>query len=149
MTGGMPVVRVLVLGNISQRPFNNNLGPAVRAFERAGVVRLVEPQHLPGFVPTGGARPAEIPDGEVAETIEEFAPDVTVCLGGGLFLSSRSRRRLTAHAAVIGIALSDPLGLDASLAIAPHFDLFYTQDPQTLAEYRARGIDARRCDPAV
>jgi hypothetical protein len=123
-TGGVPVGRVLVFGNIGQRPFNNNLLPPARAFERVGVVRVVEPRHLDGFVATGGARPAEIPDRAVGATLEEFAPDLVICLGGGLFLSPRSRRRLPDRAAVVGIALSDPLGLDASLAIAPHFDVF-------------------------
>ena len=48
-----------------------------------------------------------------------------------------------------GFALSDPYGLAASLAIAPQFDLFYTQDPQTLADYAGRGVAAKRCDPAT
>jgi spore maturation protein CgeB len=53
------------------------------------------------------------------------------------------------HTLFAGFALSDPYGLEASLAIAPEFDLFYTQDPQTLPAYAARGIAARRCDPAT
>src|SRR5262249_13108009 len=48
-----------------------------------------------------------------------------------------------------GFALSDPYGLPASLQIAPEFDLFYTQDPQTLADYGALDIRAKRCDPAT
>ena len=35
------------------------------------------------------------------------------------------------------------------MQIAPEFDLFYTQDPQTLGDYEALGIRARRCDPAT
>jgi spore maturation protein CgeB len=53
------------------------------------------------------------------------------------------------HTAFAGFALSDPHGLEASLAIAPEFDLFYTQDAQTIPAYASRGITARRCDPAT
>src|SRR5262249_48077520 len=76
-------------------------------------------------------------------------PDVVVCLGGGLHFSKRALRSLPRQTALAGFALSDPYGLAASLEIAPEFDLFYTQDPQTLGDYAARGIRAGRCHPAT
>ncbi len=35
------------------------------------------------------------------------------------------------------------------MAIAPEFDLFYTQDPQTIPAYAENGISVRRCDLAI
>jgi hypothetical protein len=139
---------LLLFGNVSQPPYCNNLFPPVRAFQRAFRTVVVEPQGYAGFVPTGGARPALVPDDAVAEHTDP-PPDVVVCLGGALHFSKRALRSLSRQTALVGFALSDPYGLDASLAIAPEFDLFYTQDPQTLGDYAARGIPARRCDPAT
>ena len=44
---------------------------------------------------------------------------------------------------LVAFALSDPYGLAASIAIAPEFDLFYTQDPRTLSDYALRRHRAR------
>lgn len=148
--GGAPgSVRTLLFGNVTQPPYQNNLLPAVRALERLGPTKVVEPRFLEGFVPTGAARPALVPRPAVAEALASFEPDLVVCLAGGLFLDRESRRLFRPGTAFAGLALSDPLGLDASLEIAPEFDLYYTQDPQTLPFYAARGIAARRCDPAT
>lgn len=141
--------RVLILGNVGQAPYSNNLLPPVRAFERAAEVRLVEPRLMPGFASTGGSAPAEVPHGPVAEAVADFAPDMVVCLAGGTFLAPATRQVLPAAAVMVGIALSDPLGLAASLAIAPEFDLFYTQDPASVPAYEHAGIAVRRCDLAV
>ncbi len=142
-------MKTLLFGNVTQPPYQNNLLPAVRALERSGPTKVVEPRFIEGFVPTGAARPALIPAAAVAETLASFQPDVVVCLAGGLYLARESRRLFPAGTVFAGLALSDPLGLDASLEIAPEFDLYYTQDPQTLPFYAARGIAARRCDPAT
>ncbi len=144
----MTTPRLVLFGNVSQPPYCNNLLPPVRAFQRAFRTTVVEPARLPGFVSTGGARPALIPD-EPALAAAADPPEVVVCLGGGLCFSERALRAFPPGTALVGIALSDPYGLDASFAIAPQFDLFYTQDPQTLADYRSRGIPARRCDHAT
>jgi hypothetical protein len=72
-----------------------------------------------------------------------------VLVAGGLFLTPEARAMLGAGTAVVGLALSDPIGLEASLAIAPHCDLFYTQDPHAVEVYVSHGVAARRCDPAV
>lgn len=141
--------RVLILGNVGQAPYSNNLVPPVRAFERVAEVRLVEPWLVPGFVSTGGAAPAEVPHAVVAETLAGFEPDLVVCLAGGLHLAAVSRELLPDAAVTVGIALSDPLGLRASLAIAGEFDLFYTQDPASLPFYAERGLRVRHCDHAV
>ncbi len=72
-----------------------------------------------------------------------------VCLGGALHFSKRALRIFSRLTALAGFALSDPYGLAASLLIAPEFDLFYTQDPQTLSDYGALDVRAKRCDPAT
>jgi spore maturation protein CgeB len=142
-------LKTLLFGDVTQPPFINNLLPAVRAFHRAGPVWIVEPRTLEGFVPTGAARPALIPDGAIGQALALFEPDVVVCLAGGLYLSPESRARLPKKTITAHFALSDRPGLEASYEIAPTFDLFYTQDPQTVPLYRERGLTARRCDPAT
>jgi spore maturation protein CgeB len=139
---------LLLFGNVSQPPYCNNLFPPVRAFQRAFRTLVIEPQGYAGFVPTGGARPALIPEDAVSEHTDP-PPDVVVCLGGALHFSKRALRSFSRLTALAGFALSDPYGLAASLRIAPEFDLFYTQDPQTLADYASLDIPARRCDPAT
>jgi hypothetical protein len=139
---------LLLFGNVSQPPFCNNLYPPLRALQKSFRTTLVEPLSLPGFTPTGGAKPALIPDDTLFPLIDP-APHVIVCLGGALHFSARARRMLPSDTVFAGFALSDPHGLDASLAIAPEFDIFYTQDPQVLPAYAARGITVKRCDPAT
>ena len=139
---------LLLFGNLSQPPFCNNLYPPLRALQKVFRTTLVEPLALSGFVSTGGAKPAQIPDDAVFPHADP-PPQVIVCLGGALFLSSRARRMFPSDTVFAGFALSDPQGLEASLAIAPEFDLFYTQDAQTLPAYAGRGITARRCDNAT
>src|SRR5262249_35993213 len=102
----------------------------------------------PKFTPTGGAKPALVPDEAVIDHMDP-PPQVIVCLGGALHLSPRALRSFPRDTVLAGFALSDPYGLEASIAIAPQFDLFYTHDPQCVADYQARGIEARRCDPAT
>ena len=139
---------LLLFGNISQPPFCNNLYPPLRAFQKVFRTTLVEPMSVAGFTPTGGAKPALIPD-DVVFPHSDPPPDVVVCLGGALHFSARVRRMFPSTTLFAGFALSDPYGLDASLAIAHEFDLFYTQDPQTIPAYSGRNIEARRCDPAT
>jgi spore maturation protein CgeB len=139
---------LLLFGNVSQPPYCNNLFPPVRAFQRAFRTTVVEPQRFPGFVPTGGARPALIPDNAVIENTDP-PPDIVVCLGGALHFSKRALRAFSRQTVLAGFALSDPYGLPASMQIAPQFDLFYTQHAQTLGDYGALDIRARRCDPAT
>ena len=142
-------MRTLLFGNITEPPFINNLLPVARAFGRMGETQVVEPRFVEGFVPTGGARPALLPGGAVRAALETFIPDVVLCVGGGIYLAPESRALLPRSAVVAGFALSDPLGLAASLAIAPFFDLFYTQDPQSIGDYRRHGLAVRRCDSAT
>lgn len=142
-------MRTLLFGNVTQPPFQNNLLPPVRAFEERGPVRIVEPRFVEGFVSTGGAKPALVPDRAVDEAAADFEADVVVCLAGGLYLSDAARARFPGTTIFAGFALSDPLGLEASIAIAPRFDLYYTQDPGAVEEYVRNGIPVRRCDPAV
>jgi len=139
---------LLLFGNVSQPPYCNNLFPPVRAFQRAFRTVVIEPQGYAGFVPTGGARPALVPEDAVSEHTDP-PPDVIVCLGGALHFSKRALRSFSRLTALAGFALSDPYGLAASMRIAPEFDLFYTQDPQTLADYASLDIHAKRCDPAT
>ncbi len=137
-----------MFANLSQAPFGNNLAGPVRALSRVARVATIEPMRYPGCTPTGGAAPLAVPEGAV-EAAAGHAPDVVVCLGGGIYVPPALRAALPPRAVYVGIALSDPQALTTSLAIAAHFDLFYTQDPQTLATYRRAGISARRCDLAV
>jgi Glycosyl transferases group 1 len=139
---------LLLFGNVSQPPFCNNLYPPLRAFQKVFRTTLVEPASLPGFVSTGGAKPALVPDDAVFPHTDP-PPHVVVCLGGALHLSARARRMFPGDTVFAGFALSDPGGLEASLSIAPEFDLFYTSDAQTLPAYAARGIAAKRCGPAT
>src|SRR6478736_2265404 len=134
---------LLLFGNVSQPPYCNNLFPPVRAFQRAFRTVVIEPQSYADFVPTGGAKPALIPEDAVSEHTDP-PPDVIVCLGGALHFSKRALRSFSRLTALAGFALSDPYGLAASLRIAPEFDLFYTQDPQTLADYASLDIRTRR-----
>jgi hypothetical protein len=142
------MTNLLIFGNVSQPPYCNNLFPPVRAFQRAFRTKVIEPFRFPGFVATGGGQPALVPDELVIENTDP-QPDVVVCLGGALHFSPRARRIFPRETALAAFALSDPYGLAASIAIAPEFDLVYTQDPQTLPDYAARRIAARRCDPAT
>lgn len=145
----MSSLDLLLFGNVSQPPYCNNLFPPVRALQRAFRTRVVEPMSYRGFEPTGGARPALVPDDAVLEHTDP-RPDVIACLGGALHFSERTLRELRNRRIVLaGFALSDPYGLRASLAIAREFDLFYTQDPQTLLDYRAAGVGAGVCEPGT
>ncbi len=139
---------LLLFGNLSQPPFCNNLYPPLRALQKLFRTTLVEPLSVPGFVATGGAKPALVPDDAVHPHTDP-PPQAVVCLGGALHFSARARRMFPSNTLFAGFALSDPYGLEASLAIAPEFDLFYTQDAQTIPAYASRGITARRCDPAT
>lgn len=139
---------LLLFGNVSQPPYCNNLFPPLRALQKLFRVKLVEPARHAGFVSTGGVRPAIIPDAAVIENTDP-PPGVVVCLGGALVFSDAGLRSFPKETALAAFALSDPQGIEASMTIAPQFDLFYTQDPQTLPAYAARGIAARRCDPAT
>lgn len=142
-------MNILLFSNVNLKPFANNLLPIVRAFQKRGSVRLVEPFHFPDFVGTGAARPARLPEQAIVEGLRQFVPDLALCVGGALFVPPELRARFPPACTFAAIALSDPYGFDASTEIAPLFDLFYTQDPQTLPFYLAAGIDARRCDPAT
>jgi hypothetical protein len=139
---------LLLFGNLSQPPFCNNLYPPLRALQKVFRTTLVEPLSVPGFAATGGAKPALVPDDAVHPHTDP-PPQAVVCLGGALHLTARARRMFPSNTLFAGFALSDPYGLEASLAIAPEFDLFYTQDAQTIPAYASRGITARRCDPAT
>ncbi|HEY3204474.1 MAG TPA: glycosyltransferase [Thermoanaerobaculia bacterium] len=144
----MSAGKLLLFGNVSQPPYCNNLFPPVRAFQKIFRTTVVEPQRFAGFVTTGGARPTLIPDNAVIENTDP-SPDVVVCLGGALHFSKRALRIFAKETVLAGFALSDPYGLPASLMIAPQFDLFYTQDWQTVTDYAALDIRVRRCDPAT
>src|SRR5262249_49540249 len=101
---------LLLFGNVSTPPFCNNLFPPVRALQKAFRRRVVEPFHYDGFVSTGGAKPATIPDAAVIEHTDP-APDVVACLGGGLYFSERALRVFPRDTPLAAFALSDPYGL--------------------------------------
>lgn len=135
---------MLLFGNVHQPPFVNNLIGPLRAFERECAVRLVEPRLVEGFVGTSCAAPAPIPTAAAA-LVGEFDPEIVVCLAGAIFVPDELKRILPRSAVYVGIALSDPLGLPSSLAIAPHFDLFYSHEPGCFPAYEAAGIRVREC----
>lgn len=141
--------RVALIGNVSQEPYCNNLLPIAAAFERAAEVRIIEPWQVPEFVPTWGAKPAPVPLPAFSSLGEEFVPEIVVCLAGGLYLDSEVRGAFPQETVTVGLALSDPLGIEASLGIAERFDLFYSQDPHALPIYLERGLDVGLCKPAA
>lgn len=141
--------RVLLFGNIYQPPFVNNLIGPLRAFERACTLKLVEPRLLDGFQSTACAAPAPLPFVSAVEAVGGFEPEIVVCLAGAVFVPDPLKRALPSAAVYVGLALSDPLGLPSSLAIAPSFDLFYSHEPSTFDAYRAAGIAIRECAPAI
>jgi hypothetical protein len=136
------MLRVAIVANTQQPPYGNNLKPPVRAFAALTQASLWVPAHYPGFVPTGGAAPAPLP-APLVEAMGRLRPQVVVCVGGGLFVPPAVRGLLPPETILVGIALSDPQGLPASLTVAPAFDLFYTQDPGSLSHYLERGVSAR------
>ncbi len=139
---------LLLFGNVGEPPLCNTRFAPLRAFQKAFRTTLIEPRRFHASAATGAPRPATVPDEAVIEHTDP-PPDVVVCFGDALHLSERAARMLPRETALVGFALADPYGLSASLSIAPRFDLFYTQDPQTLSAYAARGVAARRCDPAA
>lgn len=140
--------RIAIFCNVSQKPFVNNLLPCIRGFEKWGEVRIYEPYLVPGFVSTGGAAAAGVPQVQLEEAID-FAPDLVVCIGGGLYVNEVLRPRFPEHAVFAGVALSDPIATGASLEIAPHFDVFYTNDHNSLAAYRNSGVNIHLCRAAT
>ncbi|HWP45112.1 MAG TPA: hypothetical protein VNO14_17860, partial [Blastocatellia bacterium] len=78
--------KILIFGDVSAPPFINNLSAPVRAFQRVAEVKVIEPRFVEGFVPTGAARPAMVPEVSVRQALSEFDPTIVVCLGGGLFI---------------------------------------------------------------
>lgn len=139
----------MLFGNVSQRPFSNNLSGIVRAFARSTRLRVFEPSSYPGFVPTGGAPPVEVPREAVRQAIAEADPELVICLAGALFVSAEARALFGPDTVFMGFAASDPIGLSGSFAIAPEFDLFYTQDPHSVAAYRRQGLAVRDYLPAI
>lgn len=134
---------------MTQPPFINNLIGVLRAFQRVGEVVCVEQRTLAGFVDTGGAAPAPLPVAATLAAVAGMQPDLVVCAAGAIHVPPEIKAILPVAAVYIGLALSDPLGLPVSLAIAPHFDLYYTHDPTSMAAYREAGIAIRECPPAV
>ncbi len=141
-------MRVTVFVNAGQSPMGTVLSGPLGALARLAAVRVVEPWRYEGFVGTGAAAPARIPDAAVEEGAA-FRPDLVICLGGGLFLDADQRGAFGEGTLFAGVALSDPQGLGASLEIAGEFDRFFTQDPDSIAAYRERGLDVERLDLAV
>ena len=143
-------LRCLAFVNASVRLFSNNLIGIVQALGEFTELRVVEPYLFPGYRSTGGAAPSKVPSAAVDAGLEGgFQPDIVACIGGGHYLSDEDQKRFSPSCVFVGFALSDPLGAEATEAIAPKFDLYYSQDPQSVAIYRAKGLRVGRCDPAV
>lgn len=141
-------LRAVLFGNVSQRPFSNNLSGVVRAFAAVTRLTVIEPCAFPGFVPTGGAAPAEVPEDAVRQAVAEH-PQLVICLAGALYVPAGARRSFGPGTVFLGFAASDPIGLSASFSIAPEFDLFYTQDPHSVPAYRRQGLEVRDYLPAI
>ena len=92
----MSTPSLLLFANVSQPPYCNNLFPPVRAFQKVFRTKLIEPLKCPGFVPTGGGRPALVPDEAVIENTDP-PPDLVVCLGGALQKHSESGDGSSGH----------------------------------------------------
>ena len=141
---------LLLFCNATAPPHCNVLLPAVRAFQKVFKTIVVEPRRYPGYEPARGTKPALIPDTAVMAHTDP-PPEVVVCLGGAHYFSQRALRHLRhrSHVVLAGFAFSDPYMLPASMRIARQFDLFYTQDWQTVTDFAALDIPVRRCDPAT
>jgi spore maturation protein CgeB len=75
--------------------------------------------------------------------IEQFAPDLIVCNAGGLSFRPDTARLLRQSVMMLGIALSDPdVFLPSTSKIARNFDLFLTNAPACVSQYREIGVDA-------
>jgi len=135
----------LIFANTSHVPFNNNVLPIINGFRANCKVHVVDTYAINEIPITGGSSPAKIPSKLAKEKIKNLNPSVIICIGAGLYLENSNFVKIKK----IGIALSDPLGLDASLQIAPYFDQIYTQDPQSLKQYTNENIDAKICEIGV
>ena len=143
------MTNVLLFGNVSQPPYCNNLFPPVRAFQKAFRTTLVEPFRLAGFAPTGGAKPALVPD-EAVIAHTDPPPDIVVCLGGALHFSERARRIFPRRDAARRVRALGPLrpgGLDRDRAASSTSSTRRTRAP--FRTTRCRRIAAKRCDPAT
>lgn len=136
---------VLVVANVNQPPFINNLLPVVEGFSQHVEVTLVEPRLDPRCTPTGAHSPVLVPLDMLREARTQL-PSVAVFAGGGLAPDDEAVEWLKMNEIrTAGIALSDPNARMTSLAIIPRFRRFYTQDPDSVATYRAAGLDVRLC----
>lgn len=141
-------LRTVVFANLGRLPFRNNLIGPIKAFSKLTATLVIDPLQYPGVEPTGGLAPLPVP-AEAVVKARSFNPHCVICLGGGLFLPPTAMASFPKHVVFVGIALSDPQALQASLEIAPLFHLFYTQDPHAVSQYRASGINARHLNLAV
>lgn len=142
------MLRIALVALSSTPPYGNNLRGPLRALADLGESRHYEPSLYPGFLPTGGAAPAPLPEA-LLRAVAVFRPHLVVCLGGALYVPPLLRGLLPQRCALIGVALSDPQALAASLVIAPGFDFFYTQDEGSVPVYRQHGLAARYLPLAV
>lgn len=144
------LLRCLAFVNLNSGTATNNLRGVVRSLSRVFTLRLVDPSPFADYHATGGAAPSLIPKEAVAAGLAGgFRPDVVMAIGGGHHLNGSSRELLPSSSVLVGFAFSDPLGFDATCAIAPFFDLFYTQDPACVPLYKQRGFNVACCPPAV
>lgn len=74
--------------------------------------------------------------------IEGFSPHLIVCNAGGLSFTPEVSAMLRERCSLLGIALSDPDVLPTTRQIAPYFDLFLTNAPNCLPDYRQSGARA-------
>lgn len=68
-------------------------------------MQLIEPVALPGFVPTGAAAPAPVPNEPILELARSVRPEIVVCLGGALFINETARSAFPRGTVFVGVAL--------------------------------------------
>lgn len=79
----------------------------------------------------------------IGSPLEKFNPGLIVCNAGGLSFRPEDAEMLRRSSLLLGIALSDPDVLPVATGrIASNFDLFLTNAPGCVADYRARGANA-------
>jgi spore maturation protein CgeB len=72
--------------------------------------------------------------------LEDFAPDLVICNAGGLSFRPEVAAALRSRLCLVGVALSDPdVFAPATRHIAPLFDVFLTNAPACVPDYRALG----------
>lgn len=89
----------------------------------------------------GTSGPTWLREAALRDTIDRFDPHLVVCNAGGLAFRPETAAVLRQRRCLLGIALSDPDVFERTTRhIAATFDLFLTNAPRCVPDYRALGV---------